>query len=90
MSTSSSNDVSVSGSVSNNKAEASGVGRPTRVEDLPPVMPDENYKPGSLEFIRYNYKNLSVLKQELAEITPKPESANSAWTNDQKKWHRLR
>jgi hypothetical protein len=46
--------------------ETPTTGRPTCVEDLPPVVPDENYKPGALEFIRYNYKNLSELKRDLS------------------------
>jgi len=42
-------------------AESTSTARPTTVEELPPVVPDENYRPGSLEFIRYNYKCRSVL-----------------------------
>ncbi|KAI6222488.1 hypothetical protein M3Y99_01496200 [Aphelenchoides fujianensis] len=35
--------------------------------DLPPVVPDESYQPGALDFVRYNYKNRSVLATALRE-----------------------
>ncbi|KAI6228879.1 hypothetical protein M3Y99_01180400 [Aphelenchoides fujianensis] len=35
--------------------------------DLPPVVPDESYQPGALDFVRYNYKNRSVLEAALRE-----------------------
>ncbi|KAI6187230.1 hypothetical protein M3Y98_00220200 [Aphelenchoides besseyi] len=35
--------------------------------DLPPVVPDESYQPGSLDFVRYNYKNRSVIEAALRE-----------------------
>jgi ubiquitin fusion degradation protein 1 len=43
-------------------AKATTPARPTPVEELPPVVPDENYRPGSLEFIRYNYKCRSIIE----------------------------
>lgn len=35
--------------------------------ELGPLKPDYDYKPGSLVFPRYNYKNRGVLERELAE-----------------------
>lgn len=56
----------MSTSSANGLVETPSTGRPTCVGDLPPVVPDENYKPGALDFIRYNYKNLTELKRELS------------------------
>lgn len=64
----------MSTSSANGLVETPTSGRPTCVEDLPPVVPDENYRPGALDFIRYNYKNLSVLKSEFAEAPEKPKA----------------
>jgi hypothetical protein len=52
----------------NGLAETPTTGRPSCVEELPPVVPDESYRPGSLDFIRYNYKCRTVLEQELKEV----------------------
>jgi hypothetical protein len=67
--------------------------RPTCIEDLPPVVPDENYHPGQLEFIRYNYKSLSVLKEELQTQTKNESAAKNtpkALPESGQNWHRLR
>lgn len=40
---------------------------PTPAEELADVVPDENYRPGRLDFVRYAYKNRAVLEKELRE-----------------------
>ncbi|KAI6175970.1 hypothetical protein M3Y97_00748200 [Aphelenchoides bicaudatus] len=80
----------MSTSSANGLVESATNGKATSIDDLPPVVVDENYKPGTLEFIRYNYKNLSVLKQEMQEAATSSKSTGNAWPDSQAKWHRLR
>jgi hypothetical protein len=74
----------------NAHAETPTTGRPTNVEELPDVVVDESYRPGTLEFTRYNYKNLSTLKQDILE-SKEGGPVTKAWPeNSSAAWHRLR